>query len=738
MLQQILKTLTSLVILTTIVTGCENKFIAPDSEDLRELADGHAALSVFLNARDLQKPLLTRATEGIDPSKDVWVIVFDGSDGTATFKEIVVASNPTSVGTSASGDEIYSYVFKPETSETPVRLLIIANMPKKFCATAPPYDPTTNPPTEYDFTVANVTTTLTGRTYSEAVNTVLNTPMLGMIGRDHVVFDPNEDRYNSGAAFIPMSGTKNLDKLNSTISIGTAAAPVELTRAVAKITVTNKATNFKITSVTSLAFAMNGTIAPQTTPSLRSNKKNIGHYAQAPIARFPNQADYPTVNTPQWTAPLYAYEYSMPISEFDMLEENQPLLIVRGIYKDGTGETNCYYVMSFPDNTMLRNKHYNFVINSVEVKGIEAAIINVDGYHQPSNGFNYRVDVTDLTSHDIQRIGDVYLALSNSELIIYQTDAITDYTFATVSTNANFRGVSMLPISMMHNGAYGNGLITAPTISTIPIAGIENNDVSYPIKASLNSDVTTATVHIAYPPLYKEIPITRHPTIPIGGAHITDFATNDFIFAELANPADASWIGFATTGGPAIYGRAQLESYVGGIHLHVAPNTTSANRHAEIYLARKSDKGRLKVLLTQSIIAPPTFSDITATRNGTVTEEFSFTLSGTFAKGTAAATTFGWEIWTENNGQLWEITDLGTNERFEGIEPITNSGGGQNFSYVWKGYFSMYYTQDVIWNAYNNKVWLRVYIIDSNGTKWYDTTRFTDPNSQTFMLYNMP
>lgn len=728
------------VMLTALLlcTGCtsdDKNIIEPTPLPTPELSDGRVSLT--LHTGTLQQPNHTRAsTENIDPNKDVWVLIFDGAaeDNAAIFRQICYASNPIPLG----GGK-YRYTFIPPVIDTPVRLLILANAPDSVLLLPPPYEMMVfgsvirpgNNSTPIAFSEANLNAALAGKSYAEAVNTLLNAPMLGYEGSDRVTFDPNEEIYQKTADYIPMGTTVDRDGISPGISIGTENAPVKLTRCVAKVSVTNMAPNFKLQFITTHGTPMNGSYFPTVDDYKRDNHDNVGHYIGGGIFKYAT----PDSGVPQVATDLYLYEYSFDTIKYDAKKENYPLVVIHGVYTDTEGKaTQCFYSFAFPDSKIKRNTHYNFIIKAVDAVGKEGLFAL--GYDQPiSNSLKYRVDITDHSSHDIQCFADSYLGFSYSEATIYHDGAVA-IDLTTVNTNANFRS---FPLSLTHDGAAhpSNG-ITRPTSLSIPVAGFFANEVSYPISVTLNSDVQTATLSVSYPPMLKQIPIVKHPSISINGAHITDFVSSDYIYAELADPADAAWVGLSATASPPTDRWSRLENYTGGIHLYVDPNTTGAARTANLSLSRRSYTGRMNVLLTQSGTHPPTLSAIAATR-GTPTDpnnnDFKFTLTGTFAKGSVAITEFGWEMWSEIDGQILEVVPVF--EPFGHTIPITTPAG-QTFTYEWESMTWNYITRNYGWSSYTDKAWLRVYVIDANGTKWYDTSSFGDAMSVTFPLVDTP
>lgn len=301
---------------------------------------------------------------------------------------------------------------------------------------------------------------------------------------------------------------------------------------------------------------------------------------------------------------IYIYE------DFELNAQKNPStkLIVRGKYKGAA--TDCYYRMDLHkengDNTFTpyyisRNTHYTVKINKIEGQGYatpEEALVN-----PPSNA-KYTIVVDDISASDIVTNGQYYLAVSNSELVVY-SDAFADIVAVKVTTDA--------PQSVTTNSvtvtSTGSGNLSVNT-STINIPNKYNNETTKDteIRITIPATFTTAdegTITIKLGNLTKTIKVTRQAEHPVAGV-FNDFKDDAYISGYVESTGASNWLKLSASAdgsNPTTPTKKQVLSS-GGIYMVIDGEIGS---EALFFLSRNDDKGRVRVYynITPGVINTP-------------------------------------------------------------------------------------------------------------------------------------
>ena len=277
---------TWVMIFIMLFTGCTDDRFAPDNSNA---PDGLVRLSLHTNADDFSLPVSRAgsAEENVNPALLPYVLVFAGTDETATFVEVKQAEKPAS--------DMYVELTKQTTGN--YRLLVIANAPDNFF----------NGTAEVAFNTTTLTAALAGKTLLQAENLLLAKQLT-------TPSEPNIPYTNPSTA-LPMSGIKETTAgITGSLKIGTNDVPFLLTRIVAKVIVKVPVAipDFTLTAAGAIHVPVTGSFYRNSTSAIRDNSAvgaKTNYVNGSDVAGIAN-ADFGTVNTPDSTAtnPIYIYE----------------------------------------------------------------------------------------------------------------------------------------------------------------------------------------------------------------------------------------------------------------------------------------------------------------------------------------------------------------------------------------------------------------------------------------------
>lgn len=392
--------------------------------------DGKVRLTLHTNTGEYQVPV-TRAGYSNDDNDKVGYTSFSE----ARLPIVLVFELPESIayaGTDAQKAEILrtNAVFSEAVqttdggsvptvelaiTERPVRLLIVANPPEKY------FDGTT---AALDFTpeVLNASTTLSGKTFAEAVDAVLNTDKLA---------SPRQTVPYVGE-HTPMTGIKDLAAISAGLtSIGDSGNKIFLKRVSAKITVASSADEFVLQGATVLNTKQYGMLYRDYDPGTEKytavpSGNQTNYLSGSGDTRVTGIAAAVGGNTEG--SPLYVYESAA----------GEIVVLVQGKY-DGSSTSTWYRLAlkSQADGSALaidRNKHYQVQIAAVGKSGYES--IDEALTATAFDNIVAEVKVTELSGHLTEYNGSYYLSVSHNGAVYFTDELNKDLPLLTVSTNA--------------------------------------------------------------------------------------------------------------------------------------------------------------------------------------------------------------------------------------------------------------------------------------------------------------
>ena len=433
------------MMLLVLMAACENEVLSSGRPDGGETPDGKVRVEIFARANSYPIP----STKGVNDENTVgmtpWVLVFKGNGGSATFVEAVQAYE------SSAGKRFVVLTKQPAGSK--YQLLILANPPSHFC-----YG---DDATVYDFDESNLSSRLVSASLSQVCRNLrtvplASSPFLGI-------------PYSGSGELFPMSASLEVDRIDEDIKIENSdGTSLQLIRAVAKMSVANSATNFKLKGITAIVNVPLQGLLHNLDGSIPDNTGNRTEY-QADASYSSPLAVADAVSGGQSTekSPVYLYEFD---------QQGKPYMIIQGTYTDkDKNSKDFYYKMALVDNALqplniLRNRAYKFTIKTVKGQGYDT-VADAKASKASNTDLNFEILVDDTDSYEIMANNDYYLAVSNSVFIAYTRDSTTLEAFK-VSTDCQVNFPNSNAITANRDSVeYSFAL--APGNSTIPIK--ENN-----------------------------------------------------------------------------------------------------------------------------------------------------------------------------------------------------------------------------------------------------------------------
>lgn len=469
--------------LVLLAASCAKERVGPS---VPEEETERVTIELFTRLSDSFHTPVSRAADEWGVEKDPWVLVFkdDGSGlrENATFAEAA----KTDITTNNK-----SYVsLTPRTEKCWV--LILANPQAQFYAGE----------TAYDFTVANLKTVLANRTLSDATALLSAMPLTSGAAVNDPPFNTRK---------LPMSylSESPLAGIRTGTTIGTSAAPLELTRSVAKIVVKSTAADFTLLGIHSL---------------YRLNNRTLLHNLSADPPAVTDPVDYVTSDPAGYdfvtaagnvSEAVYAYEAEGNSSD-------HAYMIVRAEYNG----QHCYYKMALVDDNftpidLRRNYQYEFTVTGTHAPGFDTytdALLSV-----PNNILlDYTVKVTAADAHESVANGEYYLSVSNRLCLIYDDAGTAQYAAFTLTTNCT------KSFSATSNRITGTNGVSVVSPSSIPVAPDADSPVSADVIVRLDA-LGTGYVDLKLGNLEQTVTVIKQAAIPASGAVLSyyDWRTTD-------------------------------------------------------------------------------------------------------------------------------------------------------------------------------------------------------------------
>ena len=514
-------------------------------------------LELFTRVSEYGEPTNTRVGSANENEIGTapWVLVFSGSDNSAVFVEAVQAIETA---------DSKRYVVL-QRQENACQLLILANTPS---------DVYVDGTTSYPFNAANLNTILTGATLSTACEMLL-TPRLAA----------TESAVPYVGQAIPMSTVVPVSGINNELVLGT----LYMNRAVTKLLVTNRCSDFKLLGI---SYAGNlprqGRLHQLTGESLMDNSSQLGIYNDVNYIAEATPSEDGTVQG-TWANPLYVYETLSTYNAF---------FIICGEYE---GTPYYYKTLLLNDSgntfTLYRQTLYSFNITSVTGPGFTTLADALVA--PPSNALAYTITVNDSNGYEIIANTDYYMAISNSHYVIHTPGGTEKFVAFTIINNCthSFPNDNKIEVES------GTGLTVYTT--QMDISGSSSTVVTNDVQISVSSAFTTGAIHVRLGNLDKTITIERRDLIPSSGAVISDFVTGgDYASAYIDDPSNVGWLKLSPFSNqvPTYYESIYVGN--GEIYLHVDNNATGAIReNGVVYVGTSSNTAspkRIKYEVGQS------------------------------------------------------------------------------------------------------------------------------------------
>jgi hypothetical protein len=595
------------------------------------VAEGEVSLALHTRAPLFELPATRTGTaiEDVSDSHPLWVLVFEGTGDGAAFVEAAQADR-------THGDPHVTLMSRSAAKTYTV--LILANVAGPFSITA-------------------------GTTFSAACESLLMAELSS----------PQPTVPYAGGA-LPMSGTCEVAGIDSATSLGTDGDPVDLTRSVAKIVVVNTAPEFNLAGATVSNAPRRGTLHRPEEKPIRANTGNQTDYrngnattdtAAGIAAAAPPDDPEAGTGILQTTVKNPIYVYESPAAEGTSV-------IVQGTYTDSDGNVfEGYYKLALRSAyggdplPVERNHNYTVTIGAVNRPGFASLAEAIASEHPSNEDITWSVEVADDSGHEIVDNGEYYLAVSNSEYIIYADGEPSGLTAVTVTTDANAHGQKYKVTA-----AASGGIATANTNTNGELSPDSSADgvAVYNVKINIGEGFTEGgvlTVRVGN--LVKRITVSREPAIAGALPFIIFGDTGDkFIAAEVTG--GTGWLKVSPTidDRKAATRLNQAPTQTGEIYIHpaayIGDGTDTPKTDGTVYLSREKNNptgARVKVDIHQrqaKIEVPVTHN----TRIGETGTPLAAPYIGTFHR------------WNETGERLLRVPV------FNGTESTTH--GGQTYT----------------------------------------------------------
>ena len=531
--------------LVFLASACSKESLRNEGTDPPLAPEDRVYVGLYTQTDDFQQPASKAVNESAVDGSLPWVFVFSGTTGTATFFEVKQA---TLVGGTP-------YVGLQHQS-TAVTVWVLANAPASF----------SDGGSSYAFSEANLTTRFTSRTLSDVQNS------LKTVDISSVTSIP----YDGG--HLPMAGQTTLPNISASITIGTSASKIQLSRVVAKVSIHSTAANFTLINwtVVGTRSATNFLVPGVTGVSLQFNEG----------LALPTDA-------------FYIYPSAA----------GEATVILKGSYYG----TVYYYKLGFKssnadDLPVARNHWYQFTISSVTGPGY--ATFTEAVLSAPLNILS-EISVIELFSYDMQDNGLYYIGVNNSQLLYYglpngtTRQPYTVLTTAVTSATAAMVG-GVNSVSLENVNPPGSMTIIRTSLFLPAAAGglaFSNIDIN-----TLQSSFLSADVLIRLGNLSQVIEVRKASNALPAAASVShlNYEGNIYTSAKLLL-SNATWLSLATDAlGTNNVGSSYTQANAGAltpVYLCTQSNAgapLATARYTELMLSRQA-QGLTKVYVVQDV-----------------------------------------------------------------------------------------------------------------------------------------
>ena len=297
---------------------------------------------------------------------------------------------------------------------------------------------------------------------------------------------------------------------------------------------------------------------------------------------------------------------SEPVYAFPTAAVQKPFVIIKGTYDgiEGYHRINLYSNRTtkefYPVN---RNYHYMVNIGKITTVGYATAQEAIDDEDGSNADLNVDITVNDGTSRDIITNGEYYLGLSNSELIIYSSEDLTDVHVATIQYDKTAAAAAKVSISYTTTEGSGNATYNTDVLTNATTNG--------ELIASIPKEVMKGEFLVRIGELAKRIKIERRMDgLSLGGTFT--LKSDKLVYGKVVSATSGTaWIKMSTDETPN-FNTATDEFFNPGtgklkVSLVLANNlvldaaASNTARTAELTVTKADDEGHSKILIYQPV-----------------------------------------------------------------------------------------------------------------------------------------
>lgn len=553
---------------TYIVLGIILFASACTKEEARTIVDGGnpVRIELFTRLNSFDTPVSRASALEDDVDREPWILVFTDQDGSGVRENAKFAD----VAKTYISTNNKSYVYLKEQKKKSW-ILILANPENKFHIGS----------TAYDYTSANFTTQLNGKTLEQATSILLSKPIAYGGRVDAVPFIDLQ---------LPMSYLEYVDLpgITNTTKIGTESSPLELVRTVAKITIKNDNTsNFTMQGITSVNNVSNSTTLHNLS-GVPAAATDLVYYSTTD----PNNVDFMAASN-AGSDPIYVYESKASNTD-------PAFIIIKGNYK---GLGTYFYKMALVDASLnpldiTRNHEYTFTIKTVKAPGYQSYYDALAA--EPNNTVvDYSVKVTQLSAFETTATKDSFLAVSNRHFLIFDSDysgntylavtVITNLTADTESGTPYTNMITMSPWLELVSPADGKiRLASSPTTTATTNVSVK---LKAPLPEATSGDWVWGDIILKLADYRVTIKIKKKPPVSNSAASVIDLSDEYYLLSANmeyesteSSPNDInSWIKFSTADNIYRYDLHNIMVDDGKININVSRGT-GPSKYATLYL----------------------------------------------------------------------------------------------------------------------------------------------------------
>lgn len=554
-----------------LLQGCtaeEKMIVAPEDTVSQE----KVRLELCLQTDYYSLPVTRAALDNENRIETVWVLVFKGTTGAATFIEAAKVEF-----TQPDSDPLRGWVTLKRQSSA-CRLLFLAN------------------PGVLDGGISQL------EDLESLLHSLPDAEKTIQYISDQILLTPNLDNPQPTAPYrnpdqpLPMSRLIDVDGIGIASQIETSVS-LTLERSVAKLTV--RRTN----DIDDSLFKMAGIVAVLNAPRQGRLYQSGTSLPDPAVNRTDYKSESPLFAAAEVVGALNNSTENNPVYLYETGEDNELSVILKCSWQ---GEEGHYYKIVMVDEVnvgdtddydykpVYRNHEYIFTITRASGPGyssLQAAIVS-----RPSNtNLDYTIQVVDTDAYEIAANNDYYLGISNSVFIVYSSAAYNELDAFTLITNCARDFPATENVIEAKNFWWipdpPRILLTDPSDAKIPIvSGATSDPVVQPVRIGFSSEINNGAdyVYLKLGNLEKEVFIRRFDAVAPQGTVISppDLWNEFYCFSASVDENARDWIKLARGSDPGdIRNDADhLLADNGKLSIHVTENNGTNERTGIVYI----------------------------------------------------------------------------------------------------------------------------------------------------------